>query len=59
MCDVIRFSPRFSDRHQDDEAVLRRLAIQIASQLPADATEAMAVLERAKWLVEAFLTVKA
>lgn len=37
------------------EAALKRLAIQIAAQLPEDGDEALAVLEYAETLVRSFL----
>lgn len=38
-----------------DSVALKRLAIQIAAQLPEDQEEALAVLEHAKTLVRSFL----
>lgn len=44
-------------RHQSSEEVLalKRLAIQIAAQLPEREEDALAVLEHAKTLVRSFL----
>lgn len=42
-------------RPAGEEAALKRLAIQIAAQLPEGTAEALAVLEYAKTLVRSFL----
>jgi hypothetical protein len=42
-------------RHKEREAHLRRLALQIVVQLPADPQEALDCLELAKDAVRAFL----
>lgn len=42
-------------RTKTEEAALKRLAIQIAAQLPEGHDDAIAVLEHAKTLVRSFL----
>lgn len=42
-----------------DELALKRLAIQIAAQLPSDPRHALAALDFARELVGGFLTIKA
>lgn len=43
------------NRKPCDNAALKRLAIQLASQLPEDPDEALTVLEHCKTLVRTFL----
>lgn len=55
MSDIVRLVHRPAERHPEADMALRRLAIQLASQLPEDAAEALAVLDYTKSLVKMFL----
>jgi hypothetical protein len=54
MQSVIAMQPRQKPAPPHD-AALKRLAIQIAAQLPEEEEDALAVLEHAKTLVRSFL----
>lgn len=58
MAEVVRLSQRPAGRHPEADMALRRLAIQIASQLPEDAAEALAVLDYVREVVDTFLRPK-
>lgn len=47
--------PKVKARSIEQEARLRRLAVQLATQMPEDAHEAVLVLEYTRELVEGFL----
>lgn len=47
--------PRARSRSPDEELGLKRLAIQLAAQLPENEDDALAVLEHTKTLVRSFL----
>jgi hypothetical protein len=53
--EVIVMAKARSRRTKLEEAALKRLAIQIAAQLPEVEEDALAVLEHAKTLVRSFL----
>lgn len=52
---VIAMPDRLQPKATPENAALKRLAIQIAAQLPEKEEEALAVLEHAKTLVRSFL----
>lgn len=53
--EVVPMVKRSKPRRPGEDAALRRLAIQIAGQLPESPDEALAVLEHCKTLVRSFL----
>ena len=52
---VIQMTRRPKEHRPREDAALRRLAIQIAGQLPESPSEALEVLEYCKTLVRSFL----
>lgn len=54
MSEIITLATR-AERHPEADMELRRLAVQVAAQLPADPDEAIAVLDYARKFVCMFL----
>lgn len=53
--EIITLATR-SERHPEADMELRRMAVQITAQLPADADDALAVLDYARKFVRMFLS---
>lgn len=53
--EVVQMVSKRKPRRPGEEAALRRLAVQLAGQLPENTEEAIRVLDLAKTLVRSFL----